>query len=143
LGVAFQLLQVVVSIFQHNENRDLTGDPWNGRNLEWSTSSPPPFYNFAIIPEVKELDAFWESKQELLVKDRNYQPFQMPKNTCIGLLIGVFGFLFCFGVIWCIHWLSMSALVAIFISMIIRLSDPETEYTVSIAEIQKIEGSNA
>lgn len=108
LGVGFQVLQMIVSILQRDKNRDLTGNPWNATGLEWSTTSPPPFYNFP-----------------------SDEPIQMPKNTCVGLLIGAFGFLFCFGVIWYIHWLSIGALVAIFISMIVRLSDPETEYTVS------------
>jgi cytochrome o ubiquinol oxidase subunit 1 len=62
LGVLCQVIQIVVSIRDREKNRDLTGDPWGGRTLEWATSSPPPFYNFAIEPKVTGLDAFWEAK---------------------------------------------------------------------------------
>jgi cytochrome o ubiquinol oxidase subunit 1 len=61
-GAALQIIQMIVSIMKRKENKDTTGDPWNGRTLEWATSSPPPFYNFAIIPKVESRDAFWEYK---------------------------------------------------------------------------------
>ncbi len=35
-GIAVQALQLIVSIRTRGARRDLTGDPWNGRNLEWS-----------------------------------------------------------------------------------------------------------
>src|SRR6185437_9829446 len=63
LGVGFQLLQIGVSIWKRNENRDVTGDPWGGRTLEWMTTSPPPEYNYALIPTVTERDEFWALKQ--------------------------------------------------------------------------------
>ena len=63
-GILCQLIQFYVSIRDRDQNRDLTGDPWGGRTLEWATSSPPPFYNFAVVPNVHERDAFWEMKEK-------------------------------------------------------------------------------
>ncbi len=111
LGVAFQVLQIVVSILQRDQNRDITGNPWNARSLEWSTSSPPPFYNFAPLPGEK---------------------VEMPKNTSTGLWIGIFGFLCCFGIIWHIWWLSILAMVAIFVTIIVRLSQKDTHYELQL-----------
>lgn len=142
LGVGFQILQLIISIKERKQNRDLTGDPWNGRTLEWSTPSPPPFYNFAILPDVDTRDPFWEMKQHATAPtDTPYKPIHMPKNTPIGLYIGIFGFLFCFGVIWFIHWLTFLGFIGVIISMIVRLSEKETEYYVSVAEIEKEEMS--
>jgi cytochrome o ubiquinol oxidase subunit 1 len=63
LAVSFQVLQIIISVRQRKKNMDNTGDPWNGRTLEWLTSSPPPVYNFAVIPQVHSRDAFWEMKK--------------------------------------------------------------------------------
>ena len=85
-GVIFQALQLVVSIKQRKKNLDTTGDPWDGRTLEWSLPSPPPFYNYAHIPEVHEKDAFWE--QKMAKKGAStplpYEDIHMPSNTPIG-----------------------------------------------------------
>ena len=52
-GVACQVMQLVVSIRRREELRDATGDPWDGRTLEWATTSPPPAFNFAVLPDVR------------------------------------------------------------------------------------------
>ena len=79
LGVLCQVIQIVVSIRDREKNRDLTGDPWGGRTLEWATSSPPPFYNFAIEPKVTGLDAFWEAKAD---GSAYKKPAQYAPSTC-------------------------------------------------------------
>jgi len=143
-GVGFQILQVVVSIYQRKKNKDLTGDPWNGRTLEWDTSSPPPFYNFAITPEVETRDPFWEKKQHPVSSPApvHYEPIHMPKNTPSGLYIGSFGFLFCFGIIWYIHWMTIMGFLGVVISMIVRLSEKDTDYYITVAEIEKTEAES-
>lgn len=87
-GAMMQIVQLIVSIRQRKQNMDKTGDPWNGRSLEWSTSSPPPFYNFAIIPKVDSRDPFWETKKgkKERVKE-TYEDIHMPKNTALGIYI--------------------------------------------------------
>ncbi|MGH7237380.1 MAG: cbb3-type cytochrome c oxidase subunit I, partial [Candidatus Saccharimonadales bacterium] len=89
-GVGFQLLQLLVSIKDRKQNLDTTGDPWNGRTLEWSTTSPPPFYNFAVIPKVHSRDAFWAMKENNPPAGGatpEYHNLRLPKNTYMGLTL--------------------------------------------------------
>jgi cytochrome o ubiquinol oxidase subunit 1 len=142
LGVGIFILQIIVSIIQRKDNIDYTGDPWNGRTLEWSIPSPAPFYNFATEPEVDDRDPFWKSKQlarNTEVKVPDYKAITMPKNSAIAPIIGVLSVAFGFGMIWHIWWLSIISLVAIIVSIIIRISDDNTEYLVPAHEIEKIE----
>jgi cytochrome o ubiquinol oxidase subunit I len=152
LGVFFQVLQFAYSIWKRKENMDLTGDPWNGRTLEWSTASPAPFYNFAVLPEVNERDAFWEMKQTKtgqldnpLYKDVQpvYTDIHMPKNTPFGMYISGFALLFSFAVIWHIWWLVAVGFVGAVVSTIIRLCDDDTEYIVPAAEVARVEAEIA
>lgn len=140
-GIGFQFLQLLVSYIQRNKNLDVTGDPWNGRTLEWSTSSPPPFYNFAVIPTVKSLDAFWRMKEEGTADDRpaKYSDIHMPKNTGVGVIVGAGSFVFGFALIWQIWWLAAVGLVAMVITIIIRSYDDSTDYYVPAAEVERIE----
>jgi len=142
LGIGFQVLQLLVSIKQRKSNLDTTGDPWNGRTLEWATSSPPPFYNFAILPEVTERDAFWAMKHDKTPAAKpHYQPIRMPKNTGAGVFVGGFACLFGFSFIWHIWWGAVVGLVGVIVTLIVRLQSDDTEYTVSVAEIEKIEAA--
>lgn len=141
-GVGFQLLQLGYSIWKRNENRDTTGDPWNARTLEWSTTSPAPFYNFAVIPEVHDRDDFWEQKRR---GDKQTQPkytkILLPKNTPAGLFIGMSAFMIGFGAVWHILVLGIVGFLALITTIIIRLSadDKDTEYAVPVAEIERLE----
>lgn len=141
IGVAFQVLQVLVSIRDRHKNRDLTGDPWDGRTLEWSTTSPPPFYNFAIVPTVHSRDAFWEMKQSGEKKQEKieYESIHMPRNTSLGFLIGVLSFFFAFGLIWYMFWMSWISALAMIACLIIRLYHKETEETIPANVVEKIE----
>jgi cytochrome o ubiquinol oxidase subunit 1 len=145
VGIIFQVLQVFESIKHRKENRDTTGDPWNGRTLEWSTSSPPPFYNFAVTPEVHERDAFWAMKQSKTFGSQKpvYKDIHMPRNTPIGFYIGALSFVFGFAMTWEIFWLAILSFLAVGVLVIIRLCDDDTEYTFSAAKIEKIEADLA
>ncbi|MBF5058828.1 cytochrome o ubiquinol oxidase subunit I [Candidatus Neptunochlamydia vexilliferae] len=141
VGVFFQVLQLYVSIKKREEYKKGAKDPWNGRNLEWSTSSPPPFYNYAITPEVETRDSFWEAKHggKPLVKGE-YQEIHMPKNTAIGFLIGAISCVLGFALVW--HMFAIAAVCALGIlgCLIVRLFEKHTDYYVTVDEIKKIEG---
>ncbi len=141
LAVVLQVLQLFVSILQRKQNLDTTGDPWNGRTLEWSTASPAPFYNFAIIPVVKSRDAFWEMKNsgELKAEKPKYEDIEMPKNTAMGIYLAIFVFLIGFSFVWHINWLVVVGLIGSIVCVIIRTFDEHTEYVVTAAEIAKLE----
>jgi len=139
LGVAFMALQLVYSIWKRNENRDTTGDPWDGRTLEWAVSSPPPAYNFAHIPEVDDRDAFWKIKRNSEAEKLPYKAIRMPKNTPLALFIGGFGGLGCFAGIWRIWWLAAIGLVGVAICLLLRSLDENTEYTIPAKQIASSE----
>lgn len=141
LGIFFQILQLYVSYRDRHKNRDTTGDPWNGRTLEWSTSSPPPIYNFALLPEVDDRDAFWEMKQQPK-KTPSYEEIHLPKNTGIGVYIGALSFFLSFGAIWHILWLFLASLIGLVVCLIFRLCDGHTATYLSVSEIKRIEAEH-
>ena len=140
IGVLFQAAQLYKSIKERNENKDTTGDPWNGRALEWSTASPPPFYNFAHLPEVHSRDAFWELKKSKkdIVK-RKYEDIHMPKNSMVGVNIGILSCVMGFALVWHIFWLAAITFIGILIALIARLFVKETDYYVKAEEVEQIE----
>jgi len=140
-GIACQLLQLAVSIRDRKQLRDLSGDPWNGHTLEWSTSSPPPFYNFAVLPQVADIDAFTDMKEKGLayVVPKQYQPIHMPKNTAVGVAIGGFTTVLGFALIWHIWWMAIVGLIGIVISTLVRAFDNDIDYYVQPEEIEQIE----
>lgn len=139
LGVCFQVLQLIVSIKNREQNRDVTGDPWDGRTLEWSIPSPPPFYNFAVEPVVGSLDAFWEAKQKNLAKPSTvrYEDIHMPKNTGIGFIIAMFSGVFGFAMIWNITWLIAVGLIGMAVTLIIRTFNTDIDYYVMADDVEK------
>lgn len=144
-GVALQVLQLIVSIKQRRNNLDTTGDPWDGRTLEWATPSPVPHYNFAITPKVTERDAFWKMKQskaDSKLSSLEYKDIHMPKNTSAGLIIASFVFIAGFAIIWHIWWLAAISVIAAIVAIIIRTSDDESEYIITAAELKKQDTKN-
>jgi cytochrome o ubiquinol oxidase subunit 1 len=141
VGILFQMIQLAVSIRDRHANRDLTGDPWNGRTLEWATASPPAVYNFANVPVVRDIDAFMDMKERGIAYKRpdQYQDIEMPKNTASGFMIGVLAFLFGFAMVWYIWWLAIVSGLGMLLTVIARGSDDETGYIITAAEIEKIE----
>ncbi len=140
-GVFLQILQLIKSIRNRKKNLDTTGDPWDGRTLEWSVSSPPPYYNFAHIPTVYGRDPFWSTKYGTASEEtRPYVDIHMPKNTPMGIYIALFSFLFAFGIIWHIIWLAILGLVAVVVCVVVRSFDYDTDYYIPAAEVALIEG---
>lgn len=139
-GALAQVLQLVVSLIQRDDNLDNTGDIWGARTLEWSTASPPPFYNFAHIPVVRGRDAWWAAKHTAQKTDSElYHSINVPNNTAAGVAIGALSFLIGFGAIWHIWWLSVISLLATILTVIIRSSSDDNEHTVSAKEIAAVE----
>jgi cytochrome o ubiquinol oxidase subunit I len=124
IGIVFQIAQLYVSIRDRDlpGNRDTTGDPWGGRTLEWAISSPPPAYNFAVIPHVSELDAYANMKaaglETIDVARVKYADIHMPSNTSAGFVISIFSLVLGFAAVWHIWWLVVTGLVGIVITTI-------------------------
>lgn len=141
-GVFFQCLQFYISIKNRKKNLDITGDPWNGRTLEWSTSSPPPIYNFAIIPTVNDRDPFWAVKRNTAPKvEPHYEDIYIPKNSSIPLYIGVLGLIATFCITWQIHWLAILATLGIIACLVVRLSGKNGHFLISADEVKKMEAA--
>jgi cytochrome o ubiquinol oxidase subunit 1 len=140
IGIIFQMIQLVVSIRDRHGTRDMTGDPWDGRTLEWATSSPPPSYNFAIIPVVDDIDAFTDMKEKGIAYKQpdRYYDIHMSKNTASGFIIGSSAFVFGFAIIWYIWWLVIFSALCILFTVIARAFD-DTDYIIPAAEIERTE----
>jgi cytochrome o ubiquinol oxidase subunit 1 len=111
-GVCLQILQLVVSIRTWRERRDLTGDPWDGRTLEWSLSSPPPAFNFPLLPAVEGLDAYWTSKSAGPSPRRPaYEDIWLPANSPVGFCLAACASVGGFALVWHIWWLVALGLV--------------------------------
>lgn len=143
-GGAIQLYGLYTSIRDRKKNRDTTGDPWNGRTLEWSIPSPPPVYNFAITPTVDQLDPLWAIKRGQAPKQRmDYEDIHLPKNTPIGVYIGIFSLLFGFAMTWYIAWLAIASFIAIVACLIIRLSGEDEHEVITAAQVREMEAERA
>ena len=137
-AIIIQIVQVIVSIKERKQNLDTTGDPWDGRTLEWATSSPPPLYNFAVIPMVTNRDEFWHRKQEGKYEEKEYKDLLLPKNTGMGVYISGFALIFGFAIVWHIFWLVFVSFIGI-IACTILISFEKREYVLSASEIEEIE----
>lgn len=140
-GIGFQILQFAYSILKRNERRDLTGDPWNGRTLEWATTSPPPSYNFAVTPVITSRDAFWEQKHAKKSAPKIVEAITLPKNTGAGVIIAAFAFCVGFAAIWHILWLAVVGLVGIVATIIVRSTNEDTEIELSPTALRKLEAA--
>lgn len=138
-GCLTQVYQLIVSIRERKSHVDTTGDPWNGRTLEWSTSSPPPFYNFAVIPTVESRDELWYMKQRGEKPSQHYEAIELPKNTGMGIYMAGFAFLLGFGLVWHMLWLAVLGLIGAIVCFIIRSFDEHTEYELSAEEVAEME----
>ena len=143
LGIFCQGVQLFVSIRNRNALRDTTGDLWNSHSLEWSTTSPPPFYNFAKLPQVQALDAFAHMKEQGIPHRATapFAPIHMPRNTGVGVAMGAFTFAFGFAMIWYIWWLAVVSLIDLLVTVVMRANDENVDYTLSADEVARIESN--
>ncbi len=139
-GILCQIAQLYVSIRSREERRDLTGDPWNGRTLEWATSSPPPAYNFAVLPRVETIDAFWHMKgRGLPPVEPVYEPIEMPRNSPIGFVTAFFAVITGFALIWHIWWMVILGLLAAAVTVLVFGWSDDREHEISATELGQLE----
>ncbi|GJE12641.1 MULTISPECIES: cytochrome o ubiquinol oxidase subunit I [Methylobacterium] len=140
-GIASQIVMFVVSIRNRDKLRDLTGDPWGGRTLEWSTSSPPPDYNFAFTPVVHDSDAWWDMKNRGFDRPlKGYRPIHMPKNTATGAILAGLNFTFGIAMIWYVWWLAALTFLAIFVVAIAHTFNYKRDYYIPAEAVSRTEG---
>jgi len=144
LGICVQFYQIFASIRDRHKNQDLTGDPWNGRTLEWATASPPPFYNFAHVPSVDDRDAFHNMKErgENWQANEQYHRIHMPKNTGAGVIISGFALVFGFAMVWHIWWLAILGTLGMIGTWIAYSFVRSKDHYVSAEEVAAIEAAN-
>ncbi len=144
-GIFCQVVQLMVSIRHRDALRDTTGDVWNSHSLEWSTTSPPPFYNFARLPRVEALDAFAHMKEQGLPHRAQapFAPIHMPRNTGVGVAMGAITFVFGFAMVWHIWWMASASLAAMLAVVVMLANDEDVDYMVSAEEVARLEKGSA
>jgi cytochrome o ubiquinol oxidase subunit 1 len=140
LGIACFLIQLFVSFLKRDQLRDVTGDPFNGRTLEWSTSSPPPAYNFAFTPVVHEVDAWADMKKRGAERPvEGFIPIHMPKNTGTGVILSAISIALGFALVWHIWWLAALSLLAIIGVSIAHTFNYNRDYYIPASDVTKVE----
>jgi len=146
-GIICQIIQLVVSIRERESLRDLVGDPWDGRTLEWATSSPPPAYNFAVLPEVDEEETYWTVKQAAarraaLREAPEYVDIEMPRNSPTGFVVAFFATIMGFSLIWQIWWLVAVAFVGSYATFVVFAWRDHDEHTIPANEVARLDTAN-
>jgi cytochrome o ubiquinol oxidase subunit 1 len=140
LAILCMAAQLYVSIRTRESRRDLTGDPWNGRTLEWATTSPPPAYNFAVMPTVETIDAFWEMKRRGLTPgEPAYEAIEMPRNSPTAFVTAFFAVITGFSLIWQIWWLVILGLLAILLIVLVFGWSENRQHEITAGEMAQLE----
>jgi cytochrome o ubiquinol oxidase subunit 1 len=143
-GIVCQIVQLVVSIRAREQLR-VAGDPWDGRTLEWSTASPPPAWNFAVLPYVSERDTYWSRKQRAIatrdqqVQAHEYEPIEMPKSSAIGFINAFFAVVTGFALIWHIWWMVGVGLSGAFVTLLFFAFRNEEEIEITAAQVDEFD----
>ena len=140
-GIGCQVVQLVVSIRGREALRDETGDLWDGRSLEWSTASPPPAFNFAVVPNVTGAEPYWGMKQQARASEApHYEPIEMPRNSPTGVMCAFFAFVMGFALIWHIWWMAIAGFVGAYATFVVFAWRDRTEYEIPAREVARIDG---
>jgi cytochrome o ubiquinol oxidase subunit 1 len=139
-----QVIQLVVSYRQRDVLRDELGDPWDGRSLEWATTSPPPAFNFAVLPNVRGEEPYWEMKRHAIEAQQmsaepDYRPIEMPRNSPTGFITAFFSTITGFALIWHIWWLVGVGLVGAYAVFVWFAWRDVPEYIVPAEEVAKVD----
>lgn len=144
MGTVALVVQIAYSIWKRKELVDTTGDPWDGRTLEWSVPSPAPEYNFATTPIVTKRDEWWYRKQDKKVASKPvYEDIHLPKPSSVGVIVAVAAGLASFGIIWHIWWLAGLGLLAVIVSVIWKTTNDDSEFTITADQLKReVEGKS-
>jgi cytochrome o ubiquinol oxidase subunit 1 len=139
-GIGAMLIQFGVSFMRRKQLRDVTGDPWDGRTLEWATSSPPPDYNFAFTPRVHDNDTWADMKKMKYVRPATgFQPIHMPSNTWAGFAIAALSGLLGFAIIWQMWLLTIVVFIALIATVIVHTFNYKRDYYIPAEEVAATE----
>jgi cytochrome o ubiquinol oxidase subunit 1 len=146
-GIILQIAQLAVSIRRREALRDETGDPWNGRSLEWATPSPPPVFNFAVLPHVEGGDAYWPIKQRALGQARlgeepAYTEIEMPRNSPTGFICAFFASFMGFALIWHIWWIVILAGLGAYATFVVFAWRDRVEFVIPADTVARIDRAN-
>jgi cytochrome o ubiquinol oxidase subunit I len=146
-AAACQVIQLVVSIRRREALRDVTGDPWDGRSLEWATPSPPPAFNFPVLPNVRGEEAYWGMKQRALAQARlgeepAYADIEMPRNSPTGFICAFFATFMGFALIWHIWWLAGVAALGAYATFVVFAWRDKDEYIIPAETVARIDRAN-
>ena len=140
VGILLQVTQLVVSIRRRDQLRDTTGDPWHGRSLEWSTASPPPSFNYAVLPRVEGADAYWGMKRRgLATAEPRYEEVEMPRNSATGFVCAFFATVMGFALIWYIWWLVGLGALGAFATFVVFAWRDRSDDEIPAAEVARID----
>jgi len=145
VGIVCQIAQLWVSIRRRESLRDVTGDPWDGRSLEWSTASPPPAFNFAVLPDVHGEDAYWNMKQRALKEaaaEPAYAAIEVPRNTPTGFVCAFFATVMGFALIWHIWWLAIAGILGAWATFVVFAWRDRTESEIPAEAVARIDRAN-
>ena len=140
-GIIFLAVQLAVSIRDRATLAVSTGDPWNGRTLEWATASPPAAYNFAVVPHVRGIDAWWEMKQAGTAGHRpaRFHDIIMPDNSSAGVILGAMSFVFAFAMVWQIWWLAAVGGLGMFAAVLSQTFRDHAGHRILASEVEAIQ----
>jgi cytochrome o ubiquinol oxidase subunit I len=146
-GIVLQVMQLTVSIRTRAQRRELTGDPWDGRTLEWATSSPPPAYNFAVLPDVENEEPYWGMKQKArenlqLSAEPTYEAIEVPRNTPTGFITAFFAVITGFALIWHIWWVVVLGLVGAYATFVVLAWRDVVEEAIPAEEVARLDRAN-
>jgi len=143
-GIGALLIQIAVSIWKREELRDTTGDPWDGRTLEWATSSPPPEYNFAFTPVIHDLDAWYDMKNRNAGRPQGgYRDIHMPRGTGTGAILAAIALVFGFAMVWHIWWLAGLGFIALIATAIHHTFNYDRDFHIPAAHVAEVEAARA
>ncbi len=147
VGIGCQIAQLVLSIRWRESLRDETGDPWDGRSLEWATASPPPVFNFAVLPDVNGEEAYWGIKQRARKQSQpseepHYEAIEMPRNSPTGFVCAFFSTVMGFALIWHIWWMVLLGLVGSFATFVVFAWRDRVEYDIPAEVVARTDRAN-